>query len=188
MSQTTDSEIATVHIQLAPEVTQTPDLHAVQAAFESCLRALVGNLGSAQTPALTPAPTRVLSGEICVRLCAEAESQSLNQEYRKRDNPTNVLSFAALDPEVALPDVEQGMPAMPLGDLAICWPIVQGEAAEQGKESLNHLIHLFLHGVLHLLGFDHEADSEAKVMEAIECRTLAVVGIANPYATEVKSA
>ncbi|NCF43303.1 MAG: rRNA maturation RNase YbeY [Proteobacteria bacterium] len=181
MSQSTDSEIATVHIQLAPEVTQSPDLHAVQAVFECCLQALVANIA--------PAPFRPLSGEICVRLCAEAESQFLNSEYRKRDKPTNVLSFAANDAATAPLDVEQqGLPAMPLGDLAICWPIVQVEAAEQDKDPLNHLTHLFAHGVLHLLGFDHQADREAQAMEAIECRTLAQMGIANPYTSEVEDA
>ena len=114
-----------------------------------------------------------LDREVCVRVCGEAESQSLNASYRGKDKPTNVLSFPA---EIDLPDLD-----LPLGDLAICWPVVAREAALQNKNENNHLTHLFVHGVLHLLGFDHETDADANVMEALEVRTLAKLQIPNPY-------
>lgn len=114
-----------------------------------------------------------LDQEVCVRVCGEAESQSLNASYRGQDKPTNVLSFPA---EIDLPEVD-----LPLGDLAICWPVVMREAARQNKNENDHLTHLFVHGVLHLLGFDHETDADGDVMEALEVRILAQLQIPNPY-------
>ena len=112
---------------------------------------------------------------ICVRICAAEESQQLNASFRGKDKPTNVLSFPA---EVDIPEAQP-----PLGDLAICWPVVMQEAHAQGKSPEHHLIHLFVHGVLHLLGFDHESDAQAQVMEDLEIRILASLHIADPYAT-----
>lgn len=112
-----------------------------------------------------------LSREVCVRLCDRAESQSLNAAYRGKDKPTNVLSFG----------VDVDVPEAPLGDLAICLPVVLEEATAQGKSADAHLTHLFLHGVLHLLGYDHISHAEAEEMEALEILVLADAGIANPY-------
>ena len=114
-----------------------------------------------------------LEGEVCVRICDAAESRRLNAEYRGKDKPTNVLSFPA---ELELPD---GL--APLGDLAICWPVVVDEAHDQGKSTSDHLLHLFVHGVLHLLGFDHEEDAAAADMEALEISILSALNIADPY-------
>ena len=114
---------------------------------------------------------RQVEGALCIRTVGLAESQSLNQTFRGKDKPTNVLSFPA---EV---DVDEPI----LGDLALCWPVVEDEAAEQGKSVLAHATHLVIHGLLHLLGFDHEDDAQAEEMEALEIRILAELNVANPY-------
>ena len=112
---------------------------------------------------------------LCIRLCDLSESQMLNRTYRGKDKPTNVLSFPALLDEQVVQD------EMLLGDLAICWPVLVDEAAEQGKQLLHHLAHLLIHGVLHLLDYDHGVDAQARVMEALEVHILAELGVENPY-------
>jgi probable rRNA maturation factor len=115
--------------------------------------------------------------EITVRIVDAEESQTLNREYREKDKPTNVLSFPN-----DLPDfLREQLDILPLGDLVICAPVVAQEAAEQGKPVRDHWAHLSVHGVLHLLGFDHLEDEEADAMEAMEVRALAALAIANPY-------
>jgi probable rRNA maturation factor len=112
--------------------------------------------------------------ELAIRIVDLDEGRALNRDYRGKDYATNVLSFPAeLPPGVALPLI---------GDLAICAPVVLREAAEQAKRPRDHWAHLTIHGVLHLLGHDHIDDAEAKVMEALETRILAGLGIADPYA------
>jgi probable rRNA maturation factor len=114
------------------------------------------------------------SAELSIRLVDGAEGRQLNHQYRGKDYATNVLSFPAdLPPAVKLPL---------LGDLVICAPVVAREAAEQDKKLRDHYAHLTVHGVLHLLGHDHEIEAEAERMEAIERRILAGLGIADPYA------
>ena len=112
--------------------------------------------------------------ELSIRIVDVDEGRALNRDYRGKDYATNVLSFAVeLPPGVALPLI---------GDLAICAPVVQREAAEQGKPARDHWAHLTIHGVLHLLGHDHIEARQAEAMEALETRILASLGIANPYA------
>lgn len=112
--------------------------------------------------------------ELAIRIVDVDEGRALNRDYRGKDYATNVLSFPAeLPPGVALPLI---------GDLAICAPVVLREAAEQAKLPRDHWAHLTIHGVLHLLGYDHIDDAEADVMEALETRILAGLGIADPYA------
>ena len=115
--------------------------------------------------------------EITVRLVGTDESRQLNNDFRGKDKPTNVLSFPNELPEFLKEELE----VMPLGDLVICAPVVADEAAEQGKPVRDHWAHLTMHGVLHLLGFDHIDDADAEEMEALEIRALASLGIANPY-------
>src|SRR5690606_33587076 len=100
-----------------------------------------------------------------------AESRRLNRTWRGKDKPTNVLSFPAPATQSPL-----------LGDLAICAPVVAREAREQGKSTQAHWAHMVVHGVLHLLGYDHELDRDAAIMEARETALLANFGYANPYA------
>ncbi|MEX0429864.1 rRNA maturation RNase YbeY [Spiribacter insolitus] len=112
--------------------------------------------------------------ELAIRLVDEDESRLLNRDYRGHDRPTNVLSFPAeLPADVALPL---------LGDLVICAPVVIREAAGQGKTERAHWAHLTIHGVLHLLGFDHMTSVEAECMEGEERAIMARLGWPDPYA------
>ncbi|MEN8381955.1 rRNA maturation RNase YbeY [Acinetobacter radioresistens] len=117
-------------------------------------------------------------GIACVDL---DQSQQLNLEYRRKDKPTNVLSFPSEIPEEILPMLA----ARPLGDLVICIPVVLQEAAEQHKVPVEHFTHMLVHGTLHLLGYDHEvSDEDAEEMEALEIEILAKLGLNNPYQEE----
>ncbi len=114
--------------------------------------------------------------EVSVRIVDAAEIHALNSDYRGKDKPTNVLSFPAGD--VA------GLPAdmpVPLGDVVICASVVREEAAAQGKAITDHWAHMLVHGTLHLLGYDHETETEAAEMEALETRILSEHGVADPY-------
>lgn len=119
---------------------------------------------------------RAASTEISVRIVDAGEMRALNREYRHQDKPTNVLSFPA-GPVAGLPEAEP----VPIGDIVVCADAVQEEAAAQAKPLQDHWAHILVHGTLHLLGFDHEADDEAVAMEALETRILAAQGIADPY-------
>lgn len=111
--------------------------------------------------------------ELAIRLVDDQEGRTLNRDYRGKDYPTNVLSFPAeLPPGVGLPLI---------GDLAICAPVVLREAAEQGKPPRHHWAHMTVHGVLHLLGYDHIVEAEAEAMEALETHILARLEIPDPY-------
>jgi probable rRNA maturation factor len=111
--------------------------------------------------------------ELCLRIVERDEMQALNQRYRGKNRPTNVLSFPAdLPPEVTL-DL--------LGDIVVCAPVVRDEAAAQGKTLAAHWDHMLIHGVLHLLGYDHETDTEATEMESLESKALARLGWPCPY-------
>lgn len=110
--------------------------------------------------------------ELGVHIVDRAESARLNGAYRDKPYATNVLSFPA---DVRLP----GFAA--LGDLVICAPVVEAEAEAQGKTLSAHVAHMVVHGVLHLLGFDHIGDDEADVMESTERRVLARLGYDDPY-------
>jgi probable rRNA maturation factor len=115
--------------------------------------------------------------EVSVLLTDDAAVQVLNREWRGVDKPTNVLSFPA---EGVSPP---GAPAL-LGDVALAFETVAREAAAQGKPIEHHTRHLLVHGVLHLLGYDHMQDDEAERMEGRERRILAGLGVPDPYAGE----
>lgn len=115
--------------------------------------------------------------ELSVILVDAAKSQQLNHTYRHKNKPTNVLSFGQDLPA----DIAQTLTHYPLGDLVICVPVVLEEAASQNKTPHAHLTHLCVHGLLHLLGYDHEHDQEAAEMEALEIEILHKLGIDNPY-------
>lgn len=114
---------------------------------------------------------------IGIRLTDDAEQRMLNRAYRGKDAPTNVLSFALEDPSKPSPP---GSPLL-LGDVVLAFETVRREAEEQQKPFADHLRHLVVHGVLHLLGFDHESEAEAAEMEAREIEILAAMGVPDPY-------
>ncbi len=114
--------------------------------------------------------------EIVIRLVDEAESAELNQQYRHKSGPTNILSFPFESPE--------GMEFDLLGDLVICTPLIHAEALQQNKKIEHHWAHITIHGVLHLLGYDHIEDHDAEQMESLEIEILSRLNIANPYLEE----
>jgi len=113
------------------------------------------------------------AAELAVRIVDEAEITALNRQYRGKDGATNVLSFPYED----MP----GVVTEQLGDIVICAPVVTVEAVTQGKSLQAHWAHMVIHGVLHLLGYDHHRDAEAQAMEALETSLLASLGFPDPY-------
>ncbi|MCQ8106014.1 rRNA maturation RNase YbeY [Methylomonas sp. SURF-2] len=111
--------------------------------------------------------------EIVIRLVDDAESADLNLRYRHKAGPTNILSFPFEAPA--------GMASELLGDLVICAPLIAREARQQHKQPADHWAHITMHGILHLLGYDHIEEDEAEEMEALEIRLLKQLNIANPY-------
>ncbi|HEU0218564.1 MAG TPA: rRNA maturation RNase YbeY [Stellaceae bacterium] len=112
-----------------------------------------------------------------ITLTDDDEQRVLNRIWRGKDAPTNVLAFPAADPTVPVPN---GAPLL-LGDVVLAFETVCREATEQEKPLADHLRHLVVHGVLHLLGHDHENAAEAAIMEAREIAILAELGVPNPY-------
>lgn len=121
---------------------------------------------------------KLLDGvEVSLLLVDDARMRVMNKEWREKDRPTNVLSFQSVPPE--------RLASAPfLGDIVLACETVEREAREEGKSFDDHAAHLVVHGFLHLLGHDHMNDAEAEVMEALETRILAALGIADPYADE----
>ncbi|MFM8340892.1 MAG: rRNA maturation RNase YbeY [Methylomonas sp.] len=114
--------------------------------------------------------------EIVIRLVDDQESAELNQQYRHKSGPTNILSFPFEAPD--------GFDSDLLGDLVICTPLIACEAQQQNKSLFDHWAHITIHGVLHLLGYDHMDDTEAEEMEALEIKILSRLNINNPYLEE----
>jgi probable rRNA maturation factor len=114
------------------------------------------------------------AAELSLILSNDKTVQKLNAQWRGKDAPTNVLAFAS-------EDVSTGPAPTLLGDVVLAYETVAREAKEQGKALSDHFRHLVIHGVLHLLGYDHQADRPAKRMEALETRILALLGVADPY-------
>lgn len=114
---------------------------------------------------------------VSIRVINELESAQLNKKYRGKDKATNVLSF----PCEMSTELKSLHSHAPLGDIAICAPVVAAEAESQGKSLNAHWAHLLTHGLLHLRGFDHDTDVNATQMEALEIEVLNKLGFANPY-------
>lgn len=151
-----------IDIQIASRAAGLPDTEILHAWVAAAL--------SGAAPAT--------AADLTVRIVDEAESRDLNKRFRDRDAATNVLSFPAAS---LPPDAGGGAPAT-RGDIVICAPLVLREAETQGKQAADHWAHLLVHGVLHLLGYDHETDADARAMESLEVRILAGGGVDDPYA------
>lgn len=121
------------------------------------------------------------SGEICLVLTNDAEIAALNMAWRGKDGPTNVLSFPAEDDFPDGPQSVENPEDLILGDVVFAFETIAREAGDQDKSFHNHMAHLLVHGVLHLLGYDHQSDEEAGQMESLERRILATLDIADPY-------
>ena len=124
--------------------------------------------------ALDAAPPAIDPAELSIVLADDALVRTLNGTYRGKKAPTNVLSFRQ-DP-IVLPGI-----AAPLGDVILAFETIAGEATAQGKALNDHVAHLVVHGVLHIVGFDHETEAEAEAMEDLERRILHGMGVADPY-------
>lgn len=144
-----------------PDVKKTVE-KAVRAAWKA------GNTGDLALP--------VKNAEVSVMLTNDDAVHALNREYRGVDRPTNVLSFAALDDED-----EPIVDPMLLGDIVVAFETTEREAAEQNKSPEEHFFHLIVHGVLHLIGYDHVEDADAEVMEALETKIMIENGMDDPY-------
>ena len=110
-----------------------------------------------------------VESEVTIRIVDEHEARALNSQYRGKDYATNVLTFPITESPILM------------GDIVICAPVVAAEAIAQNKSITEHFAHLTVHGMLHLSGFDHEAEPQAELMEALEVQILAKLGYANPY-------
>ena len=113
--------------------------------------------------------TAKLRGDFTLLLTDNAKLKSLNKDFRRINKPTNVLSFPSDEPGYH-------------GDIAIAYGVTRDEAKASGKKFIDHAVHLAVHGVLHLAGYDHERPKDAKVMEPLEVKILKRLGIADPYA------
>lgn len=126
--------------------------------------------------------TEISSCTISVLWTNDSEMAGINKQFRQQDKPTNILSFPAQDflPDIHISDTKASEPIF-LGDMALGFETVTDEAADNGQPAEHHLAHLFLHGLLHLAGYDHQNEAEAEEMEALEIQLLAEMNIPNPY-------
>ena len=141
--------------------------------WETSIPDLEELVGRAVDAAVAAAPNPPGEATLSVLLTDDAAIRELNAAWRQQDKPTNVLSF----PAPAIP----GPGPRHLGDIALAFETMVREAETEGKTLQDHLSHLVIHGVLHLLGFDHELEAEAEIMESLEVAALRSLGIADPY-------
>jgi probable rRNA maturation factor len=124
----------------------------------------------------------ISGAEINVLLTDDATIRDLNKTHRGYDKPTNVLSFPSLEPEaISAYHHKQNDQAVILGDVVLAFETIQKESLAEHKPFEHHLVHLTVHGILHLLGFDHQQDKDAVVMESLEIKILSSLMIPNPY-------
>lgn len=122
---------------------------------------------------LTIDEIRTLEGSVSIKFLGKEEMQLMNKKFRSADHPTNVLAFPI--------DNRLELETDSLGDIAICHEVVLKEAKEQNKKVTDHMAHIFIHGVLHLLGHDHHQEVQAETMENLERKILSKIGVADPY-------
>ena len=122
---------------------------------------------------LTIDEIRTSEGSVSIKFLGKEEMQLMNKKFRSADHPTNVLAFPI--------DNRLELATDSLGDIAICHEVVLKEAKEQNKKVSDHMAHIFIHGVLHLLGHDHQKEVQAETMENLERRILSKIGVADPY-------
>ena len=146
-----------IYIQYAADMSAAPDEPQIRHWAEQALDSYINET------------------EVTIRIVETDEMTALNQQYRNKTGPTNVLSFPADIP----PSLKQEFSI--LGDIIICAEVVNREAGEQSKDAKSHWAHMVIHGIYHLLGYDHETDDEAKIMESLEIKTLNKLGFDNPY-------
>ena len=122
--------------------------------------------------------------EVAVRLSDDAEVRTLNAQYRHKDSATNVLSFPMVQPDLieTLANSDDGEAL--LGDIVLAYETVAREAADKAIAVADHASHLIVHGMLHLLGYDHGDDHAGEQMESLERAACALIGVADPYATD----
>ncbi len=154
-------------------------------------RSLAGWARAAFVQSRSARSKHIATTNLTIRVVGVAESRVLNRTWRGKDKPTNVLSFPAMDIGLGEGQVKRASRSahsphpvpdeVELGDLAICAPVVAREAREQSKPVKAHWAHMVVHGVLHLLGYDHENGRDADAMEAREVAILKRFGYANPY-------
>jgi probable rRNA maturation factor len=149
------SQAVTIEVQVAVTAVAVPDAEQLRAWAARALQ------------------QQAEAAELVIRVVDEAEITALNRAYRGKDGPTNVLSFPSELPA----EVDSTL----LGDIIICAPVVARECVLQDKAPEAHWAHLVIHGVLHLLGFDHQTEGEAARMEATEIRLLDELGFSDPY-------
>ena len=154
-----------IHIDIMIEAGNWRDENALEGLVRKSVEAAWSNLG-----------LKSAASELSVVFTDDASIQTLNAEWRGKDKPTNVLSWPAADPDDLVRSPH-------CGDIAVAYETLAREAVEEGKTVADHLTHLVVHGVLHLLGYDHETDDEAEEMETLETEILAGLGVADPYAT-----
>ena len=152
----------TVDVQVATEGDDNPDPESIRAWSEFVLNQADENF--------QPSSQEI---EVCVRIVDSIESQTLNFQYRHKNLPTNVLSFPA--------DLPADVPIRHLGDIVICRDVVNDEAQAQGKELRAHWAHMVVHGLLHLLGYDHVDEDDAEIMEGLETRIMIGLLFPPPY-------
>ncbi len=149
-----------VEVQMVTAVEELPSAAQITFWATTAMSVVVGN---AQDMGHT---------DVCIRVVGEDEARAMNKAYRGKNKPTNVLSFPA---EVDLPETRI------LGDIVICAKVVRDEAMEQKKDVADHFAHMVVHGMLHLLGHDHEVAGQAQAMEALEREILGRFDVSDPY-------
>lgn len=165
------SEKHPLHLDLSVEVGPWPNEDVVQGWFDRAISAATVHID-----------LNLASGELSVMLTDDAAMQTINLEHRGQDKPTNVLSFPGLEPET-LSQLPGDRPFL-LGDLVFAHETISRESTRGGLTFEDHMLHLIVHGFLHLLGYDHEEDGDAQRMESLEVAILRDLNISDPYAAE----